>query len=196
MSWTSWFAACGVNWTKKEHKKSFGRCVARGMSSKRSWKIYKTFRFRLTISFSLVFIVLSLLLFAFAYFLLSSSLQANDRTAITLKLKEYSDEYGNGSIDGLTPKIKIDSGSGTLRYFMVRVADSQNKTILLQQPAENVNYDYLQLERIVPKSASWIQLKANGEDDVLDIASARLPDSKVIQVGKGPEQREDLLTHF
>ncbi len=79
--------------------------MARGMSSKLR-KIYKTFRFRLTITFSLAFIVLSLLLFAFAYFLLSSSLQDNDRTAVTLKLKEYSDEYGSGSIDGLMRKIK------------------------------------------------------------------------------------------
>ena len=124
--------------------------MARGMSSKLR-KIYKTFRFRLTVSFSLAFIVLSLLLFAFAYFLLSSSLQANDRTAVTLKLKEYSDEYGSGSIDGLLRKIKTDSGAGSLRYFMVRLADSQNKTILLQQPAEDVNYDFLQLERMAPK---------------------------------------------
>lgn len=170
--------------------------MARGMSSKRSRKIYKTFRFRLTISFSLAFIFLSLILFAFAYFLLSSSLQDNDRTSVTLKLKEYSDEYQSGSIDGLRRKIKIDSGSGSLKYFMVRLADSQNKTILLQQPAENVNYDFLQLERIVPKNESWIALQANGEDDVLDIVSARLPDSNLIQVGKGPEQREELLNHF
>src|ERR1700733_4752942 len=160
------------------------------MSSKRSRKIYKTFRFRLTISFSLAFIVLSLILFTFAYFLLSSSLQANDRTAITLKVKEYSDEYRSGSIDALKREIKIDSESGSLNYFMVRVADSQNNTILLQQPGEGVNYNFLELERIAPKNQSWIQLKANGEDDVLDIVSARLPDSNFIQIGKGPEQRE------
>jgi signal transduction histidine kinase len=170
--------------------------VARGMSSKHRKKIYKTFRFRLTISFSLAFIFLSLILFAFAYFLLSSSLQDNDRTSVTLKLKEYSDEYRSGSIDGLKRKIKIDSGSGSLKYFMVRLADAQNKTILLQQPGEGVNYNFLQLARIAPKNDSWIQLKANGEDDVLDIASARLPDSNLIQVGKGPEQREELLNHF
>jgi signal transduction histidine kinase len=169
--------------------------VARGMSSKLR-NIYKTFRFRLTVSFSLAFIVLSLLLFAFAYFLLSSSLQANDRTAVTLKLKEYSDEYGSGPVDGLMRKIKTDSQAGSLRYFMVRVADSQNKTLLLQQPSEGVNYDFLQLERIAPTRETWIRLKANGEDDALDIASTQLPDSNVIQVGKGPEQREELLNHF
>jgi signal transduction histidine kinase len=166
------------------------------MSSKHSRKIYKTFRFRLTIAFSLAFIVLSLLLFAFAYFLVSSSLQANDRTAVTLKLKEYSDEYRTGSIDGVKRKIQLDSGSRSLRYFMVRLADPKNKTIVLQQPAEGVNYDFPQLERITPKNESWIQLKANGEDDVLDIVSVQLPDSNLIQVGKGPEEREELLNHF
>jgi methyl-accepting chemotaxis protein len=166
------------------------------MSSKHSRKIYKTFRFRLTIAFSLAFIVLSLLLFAFAYFLLSSSLQANDRTAVTLKLKVYSDEYRTGSIDGLKRKIQLDSGSRSLRYFMVRLADSKNKTIVLQQPAEGVNYDFHRLERIAPRNESWIQLKANGEDDVLDIVSAQLSDSNLIQVGKGPEEREELLNHF
>src|ERR1700724_3721112 len=143
---TSSSAGCGVNWTKKEFKKSFGRCVARGMSSKRSRKFYKTFRFRLTISFSLAFIVLSLLLFAFGYFLLSTSLEANDRTAVALKLKEYSDEYRSRSIDGLKRKMQSESASGNLKYFMVRLADSQNKTLLLQQPAEGVSYDFPRLE--------------------------------------------------
>ena len=39
---------------------------------------------------------------------------------------------------------------------MVRLADSQNKTVLLQKPAEDVNYDFLQLERMAPKRESWI----------------------------------------
>jgi signal transduction histidine kinase len=79
---------------------------------------------------------------------------------------------------------------------MVRLADPQNKTIVLQQPSEGVNYDFHRLERIASKNENWIQLKANGEDDVLDIVSAQLPDSNLIQVGKGPEEREELLDHF
>jgi signal transduction histidine kinase len=166
------------------------------MSSKRSRKFYKTFRFRLTISFSLAFIVLSLLLFAFGYFLLSSSLEANDRTAVALKLKEYSDEYRSRSIDGLKRRMQSESASGNLKFFMVRLADAKNKTLLLQQPAEGVSYDFPRLERIAPKTESWIRLKANGEDDVLDILSGQLPDATTIQIGKGPEEREELLNHF
>ncbi len=135
-------------------------------------------------------------MFAFAYFLLSASLENNDRVSVGLRLKEYSDEYSSGSIEGLKRRIDADSQSGGLRSFMVRVADSRNKTILLRPPGEDVDYDLPQLERTTPVSGNFIQLKAKGEDDVLDIASARLPDSNLIQVGKGPEQREELLDHF
>jgi signal transduction histidine kinase len=159
-------------------------------------KTYKTFRFRLAISFSLAFVVLSFLLFAFGYFLVSSSLQATDRIAIELKLREYSDEYRSGSIGSLKQKIEIDSGSGDLKSFMVRVADSGNNTLLLRQPGEDAKYDFAKLEQTVPDGNGWIRLKANGEDDVLEIASARLPDANVIQIGKGPEEREALLDHF
>src|SRR5258708_2555135 len=134
-------------------------------------KIYKTFRFRLAISFSVAFIVLSLILFAIAYFLVSSSLQATDRIAIELKLREYAQEYRIGSIASVKQKVEIDSGSGGLKSFMVRVADPQNKTLLLRQPGEDASYDFEKLERTTPDSSRWIRLKANGEDDLLEIAS-------------------------
>jgi signal transduction histidine kinase len=159
-------------------------------------RIPRTFRFRLTVSFSLGFIALSILLFGFAYFLVSSSLQTNDHIAIELKLKEYSNEHRLGSITNLKRKIEADFDSGGLKLFMVRLADAQNKTLLLRQPAVDVNYDYRRLEQTVPRNGDWMHLKANGEDDVLEIATLRLPDSNLIQVGKGPEQREELLDHF
>jgi signal transduction histidine kinase len=159
-------------------------------------KLHKTFRFRLAISFSVAFIVLSLLLFAIGYFLVSSSLQAADRIAIKLKLREYADEYRTGSIASVKQKIEIDSRSGDLKSFMVRVADPQNKTLLLREPGEDASYDFKKLERTTLDPGRWIRLKANGEDDLLEIASARLPDSNVVQIGKGPEQREELLDHF
>ena len=166
------------------------------MSSGFLSRAFKTFQFRLALSFTAAFILLALMLFAFAYFLVSSSLQATDRIAIELKLREYSDEYHTGSIAGIKRKIDIDAGSGALTSFMVRVADPQNKTLLLRQPGEDANYDFKELERTTPDDRGWMRLKANGEDDLLEIASARLPDSNVIQIGKGPEQREELLDHF
>ena len=157
----------------------------------------KTFSFRLAVSFSAAFILSSLILFGFAYFLVSSSLQANDRAAIQLKLKEYADEYQKDLVRGVRNKIDSETSSGALRTFMVRLANSQNETLFLKPPEEGVNYDFSRLEHSrIAENSSWIQLKAADEDDVLDIASFRLPDHSLLQIGKGPEDREDVLDRF
>jgi signal transduction histidine kinase len=132
----------------------------------------------------------------FAYFLVSSSLQANDRTAISLKLKEYGDSFQTGGLAGIKERIDSDGGPGALRSFVIRAADINNHTLLLKRPDEDTDYDFSQLERRGPVMGNtWIQLQAIGED-VLDIASMRLPDGSILQIGKGPEEREDLLNHF
>ena len=157
----------------------------------------RSFSFRLSVLFATGFILSSLLLFGFAYFLVSSSLEANDRTAIQLKLKEYADEYEkNGSL-GVKTKVESDVNSGTLRPFMVRLATPHNATIFLKPPAEGVNYDFKRLaQNHDAVSSQWIHLQAPDEDDALDIASSRLPDQSVLQISKGPEDREELLNQF
>lgn len=159
--------------------------------------MHKTFTFRMTALFSIAFILSSLILFGFAYFLVSSSLQANDRTAIRLKLKEYGDSFQTGGLEGIKERIDSEGGPGALRPFVIRAADRNNHTLFLKRPDEDTNYDFEQLERRGPVMGdTWIQLQATGEDDVLDIASMRLADGSVIQIGKGPEEREEVLDHF
>jgi signal transduction histidine kinase len=169
------------------------------MSLRLSRGILKTFTFRMTALFSIGFILSSLILFGFAYFLVSSSLQANDRTAIRLKLKEYGDSFQTGGVAGIRARIDSEGGPGALRAFVIRAADTDNQTLFLKRPDEGTDYDFKQLERRGPViNDTWIQLQALGigEDDVLDIASMRLPDGSVIQIGKGPEEREEVLDHF
>lgn len=149
----------------------------------------------MTVSFSLAFILCSLVLFGLAYILVSSSLETNDRMAIRLKLKEYMDEYRLGAARSIKQEIEVESKSGTLRNFVIRLADARNNTLILKPPVEPI-YDLKQLERSSGDSNGWIRLKARDEDDVLDIASARLADGNLLQVGKGPEDREETLNKF
>jgi signal transduction histidine kinase len=149
----------------------------------------------MTVSFSLAFILCSLVLFGLAYILVSSSLETNDRMAIRLKLKEYMDEYRLGAARSIKQEIEVESKSGTLRNFVIRLADARNNTLILKPPVEPI-YDLKQLERSSGDSTGWIRLKARDEDDVLDIASARLADGNLLQVGKGPEDREETLNKF
>jgi signal transduction histidine kinase len=166
------------------------------MSSKFLKRFHSTFGFRMTVSFSLAFIVISAVLFGVAEYLVSSSLQVNDRAAIELKLREYADEYRLGSAASIKQEISVESNSGTLRNFMIRLADAKNQTLALKQPAE-AKYDFKKLEQgAIPAAGIWIRLKAIDEDDALDIASTRLSDGKILQVGKGPEDREEILNKF
>jgi len=166
------------------------------MSLAAAKRFYKTFGFRMTVSFSAAFVLIAVVLFGVAYYLVSSTLRVNDQAAVELKLKEYTDEYRLGSVASIQQEISVESNSGALRNFMIRLADKQNHTIALK-PAAEANYDFKQLEQItVQESRRWIRLKALDEDDVLDIASARLPDGNLLQVGKGPEDREVILAEF
>src|SRR5579863_9075544 len=95
---------------------------------------HRTFRFRLAVSISVAFIISSLIIFGFAYYRISSSLQANDRTIIQLKLKDYAEEYEEGNIEEIRKAIDSDSASGALRGFFVRVAGPKNETLFLRTP--------------------------------------------------------------
>jgi signal transduction histidine kinase len=156
----------------------------------------RTFSFRLTVSISIAFILSSLIIFGFAYLRISSSLQANDKTVVQLKLREYAEEYEEHKLDGIRTRVDSDASSGAVRSFVVRVAGPQNQTLFLKRPEDGVNYDFNRLERTIAEPGSWIHLKATDKEDVLDIASKRLTDQLLLQVGKDPEDREAVLKQF
>jgi signal transduction histidine kinase len=157
-------------------------------------RLRKTVGFKLAIWSSAAFIFSSLMLFVVAYLLLSSSLEEKDREAIQLKLKTYAEEYEAGGLPAFTRRIESDRNSGKLRDHLVRLADPKTSTLLLVPPDDGTPYDFRQLSKI--STERWFQLRAIGEDDVLDVASVRLSDGSLLQVGAGPDDREDVLDRF
>jgi len=165
------------------------------MFLKRLRRLRKTVGFKLAAWSSAVFILSSLILFVVAYLLLSSSLEEKDREAIQLKLKAYAEEYEAGGLPGFTRRIESERNSGKLRDHIVRLADARATTLLLVPVDDGTAYDFRQLSNINDTNR-WFQLRAIGEDDVLDVASARLSDGSLLQVGGGPDEREDVLDRF
>src|SRR5882724_7405826 len=158
-------------------------------------RLRKTVGFKLAVWSSAAFILSSLMLFVVAYFLLSSSLKEKDREAIQLKLKTYAEEYEAGGLPAFTRRIESERNSGKLRDHVVRLADAKASTLLLVPPDDGTPYDFRQLSN-VSGTDRWFQLHAMGEDDVLDVASVRLSDGSLLQVGGGPDEREDVLDRF
>ncbi len=170
-------------------------------------KLRKTTAFKLTLWYSSVFIVSSLILFVLVYFLLSSVIEKKDRKIIETKLEEYSLQYENAGRDTMLEEIRLERVSNDRGGFLVRVADPNNRTILLTKPHKWRGIRKSELESGIPLTSRnyWIRVHGNFDedgssensyDDILEVATHRLPDGYILQVGKDPEEREDFLERF
>ncbi len=169
--------------------------------------IRKTTAFRLTLWYFSIFIVSSLILFILVYFLLSSVIQEKDRKIIETKIEEYSLQYENAGRKAMLEEIRLERLSNDRGGFLVRVADPNNKTILLTTPHKWRGIKKSELESGIPDSSNncWIHVHGdfdeeetneNTYDDILEVATRRLPDGYILQIGKDPEEREDFLERF
>ncbi len=160
-------------------------------------RIRKTIGFRLTLWYSALFIVSSLILFVIVYFLISSSFRQEERYTIQSKLREFSAQYQRGGIEALKREVGFEEHSGNL--FFVRVAGPRGHTLFVNIPAlMGEGFDTGQIEnRAVTGSGQWIHLPAKGDKGgVLDIASTSLTDGGILQVGMSRGEKEEFLERF
>lgn len=155
-------------------------------------QIRRTLGFRLTLWYSTIFIFSALLLFILSYVLLSSSTQEN-RDIIRTKLREYMSLYQEGGLNTLKEKAGAPQHANRRTSFLVRIADSANKTVFLNSPHL---WEKFGLEQIGSKRGEWLYLPSTRDGEVLEIFSADLPDGYLLQVGKSKEGREEILDDF
>lgn len=156
--------------------------------------IRKTLSFRLT-WYSSLFTLGGLALVAVTYVLLSFSLHHRDQRAIHATLAAYADAYRRDGIKALKEKIAIErSQTGALPFF-IRVAGADHQTLFLDHPQKWKHFAIdLLTTRVSNEAESWIVLPAQDDDEeVLEVASARLPDGALLQVGLSSENRDELL---
>jgi signal transduction histidine kinase len=161
--------------------------------------MWNTLGLRLTAWYSGLFILSTMCLFGTAYVLLSSSIQQRDREAILLKLEEYAAAYHVDGIRAVETGLALKTSRHGGTFFVVRVAGPSNRTILLHIPPhwDQSNVAQLTYSGLTAKPWTYFRLKNTGDDDdVLEIASLRLPDHGLIQVGASADDREDLLERF
>jgi signal transduction histidine kinase len=157
----------------------------------------KTVGFRLALWHSAIFILGSLILFALAYLLLSSSLIQHDLEMIQLKLDELEDLYETGGMEALEREVRIEKKSVLKDVFLVRVAGPENKTLWLNIPYERSEFDLERLEGIAPDGrGNLIRLNPRGNRPALEVASILLVDGRWLQVGRSTEDRDRVLGRF
>jgi signal transduction histidine kinase len=159
--------------------------------------VRKGIGFRLALWSSAFFILSTLLLFAFAYFLLAASLKQNDRNNIEARLQQLTAQYQSTDLAGLKKQLALEARLRTTRPFFIRIAGPRNTTVFAEIPDEWAEFDLSPLEHaFFTNPGELIRLRAKDDDAVLEIASTRLPDGSLLQVGKSTDERNSFLERF
>ncbi len=155
-----------------------------------------TLGLRLAIWYAAIFVVSSLALIALTYLLLSTSLRQYDREIIESTLVRYATSYRAGGVNGLAAAIRRDQTGPTYEPLFVRALGPFQDVMYLSPQTEGRRYDLGQLEMPPPGEQTWSTLGGSDEEEPLEVASVRLLDGTLFQVGKSTARRELLLRRF
>jgi heavy metal sensor kinase len=157
-----------------------------------------SFAARLNAWFAVIVILLSVALFVIAYLLLYRAVGERDREVVRAQLEIYHTWYAEGGLPALSTRFLQQEGSGKETFF-VRVLTSEGAALFASIPKERGKLDIAQLQDLPPNEAFalvWRTLPASDQSRGWLIATERLPDGSLLQVGKTTEALTALLAQF
>ena len=151
------------------------------------------FGLRLALWYAAVFVLSSLSVGLLTYALLGASLAERDRQIVVSTLREYSERYAAGGIRAVARAVDIEQRSGRHERLFVRVVRGGSETLFLSMPPDWSDFD---VSRLGGRGDLWEQAASQSGRARLEVASARLGDGTLLQVGKSTESRDELLARF
>jgi signal transduction histidine kinase len=155
----------------------------------------QSFALRLNAWFAAIIIALSIALFLAAYFLLYRAIEEKEREVVRAQLEVYRAWYVEGGLRSLSARFaeQRDSERDT---FVVRVIGRNGGALFASVP-RGADFDLSKLEGLTHDEALlWLTLPARDRENAWIIATARLPDGVLLQVGKTTEVLGALLREF
>jgi signal transduction histidine kinase len=152
-----------------------------------------TIGLRLTLWYSAVFVGSTVLLVGLSYALLATSLAERDHDIITATLREYASRYIAAGLPALERAVELEQRTGSRERLFVRVLGPDADAIFASVPPGWGDFD---ISGLGGDRGEMVELPARDRDAVLEVASARLPDGTILQVGKSNEIRLALLRQF
>jgi signal transduction histidine kinase len=128
------------------------------------------FGLRLALWYATLFVIGAIAIVFLTYYLAAASLTQRDRQIIEQKLGEYASVYARGGIRSLYDVVSYEQRTAPERLF-VRVLDRGREMIVFTPSQE---WDSARVETV----------------------ARTLPDGTIVQVGKSPDLRQDLLARF
>ena len=152
----------------------------------------KSLGFRLTLWYSAIFILSSLVICVVCYVFLSTSLRDN-RKAIESKVRQYvaiEQKRGIGSVEYAA---SLRQGAKRRKSFFVRILDNKGQVVFVNS---SHLWERFNMESVLtqPGEGAWQYVPSNG--DVLELATARLANGYILQVGRTLEDREEILENY
>jgi signal transduction histidine kinase len=168
------------------------------MFSKWRERLRQAVGFRLAWWYALVFTGSTLALVGITYLLLAATLRRYDREIIETTLVQLATAYAGAGLDGLTREIRRTQASGVAGPLLVRTVGRRQDVVYLSVPDDWGRVDLSALDApSLTDGQRWVTLETGvGGADVLEVASVRLPDGTLFQVGKSTERRAELLRRF
>ena len=159
-------------------------------------RLQHTLGFRLALWYAVVFVASSLAIIALTYVLIAVSLRQYDREIVQRTLVQYASAYAQGGLEGLAREIQRTQATGGQEPLFVRTLGRRQDVIFMSMPEAWRRFDLSQLAT-PPLSGQqmWAALEV-GDGERLEVASVRLRDGTLFQVGKSTERRSDLLARF
>ena len=150
----------------------------------------------MTLWYSAIFILSSVILFVITYLFLSASLRQKDQEVIQGRLNDLKAQYRAGGIIALRNDLKFQTYAGKPHIFFVRVAGPNNRTLFLSLPDVRGDFNLVSLEGQAVTEGLWTRLEGRDHDGALELTTTRLPDGFILQVGKNTENRAEVLRSF
>jgi signal transduction histidine kinase len=158
--------------------------------------LWRNFTVRLSLWYATLFTLSAGVLFGLLYFLLTSALERKDHEVIETRLRACAAVYDTGGLDALQEFVQSSRDADKPRSFFVRVAGVSGTVLLMNVPDDWVHFNPGALQAGGDMSRLvWLRIPQDAERD-FTIASMRLPDSSVLEVGRSTSNREVVLQAF
>jgi signal transduction histidine kinase len=157
----------------------------------------RSFAVRLTLGYAMIFTLSAVVLFSLLYVLLASALERKDREVIEARLKECAAVYSSAGLPALRNLVQLNStDESTSKSFFVRVTGNLGSVLFVNVPNDWLQADATSVEPQSGTSRSdWLRIPKDDERD-LTVATARLYDGSILQVGRSTNSRETVLQPF
>jgi signal transduction histidine kinase len=166
------------------------------MSSRLRDRVVRTFGFRLAIWYFGLFVIGTALVLMTAYVLLSWSLQQRDREIVEATLSRYVVAFERGGLRGLDASIAADRTAGDYEPLLVRVVTSAGAAIHFSMPPDWTRFDLSQLSQRPLLEDGWGEISAPGSRERLAVASRRIGNRALVQVGRSTRLHDEVLGRF